>query len=139
MKRGISIILFGLGVAMMMVHSLVPHHHHNGEVCFVERVQGCCRYGNDSLHRHNNSSHSHSHSPTCNLLNDLAQVEKSRLIQPLQAISNFNIVKDFFTNLSRWISLTVKLELSQSIFSSDTFKHWQTPIISSHSFRAPPF
>lgn len=139
MKRGISIILLGLGVAMMMVHSFVPHHHHSGEVCFVERVQGCCRHSNGSLHRHNNSSHSHSHSPTCNLLNDLAHAEKSRLIQPLQGISNFNILKDFFTNLSRWISLTVKLELSQAIFLSDTFKHWQTPIISSHSFRAPPF
>jgi hypothetical protein len=72
-------------------------------------------------------------------LNDLTQAEKSKLIHPLQVISNFNLVKDFFANLSRWINLTVRLELSQCIFLSDTFKHWRTPIISSHSFRAPPF
>lgn len=139
MKRGISILLFALGVAMMFVHSLVPHHHHNGEVCFVENVQECCQHGNYSQHKHTNSSQSHSHSPGCNLLNDLSQAEKFRLIDVLQVISSFNLVKDFFANLNRWIDITVRLELSQSIFFSDTFKHWRTPIISSHSFRAPPF
>jgi|GEM_PF-863229 len=139
MKRGISILLFALGVAMILVHSLVPHHHHNGEICFVGQTQECCQHGNSSQHNHNGSSQSHSHSPSCNLLNDLAQAEKFRLINVLQVISNFNFVKDFYTNLSRWIVITVRLELSQTIFFSDTFKHWRTPIISSHSLRAPPF
>lgn len=132
-------MLFALGVAMMFVHSLVPHHHHNGEICFVGQVQECCQHGNSSQHNHSGSPQSHSHSTSCSLLNDLAQAEKFRLINVLQVISNFNFVKDFYTNLSRWIDIAVRLELSQSIFFSDTFKHWRSPIISSHSFRAPPF
>jgi len=136
MKRAISILLFALGVAMMFVHSLVPHHHHNGEVCFVEAAQECCQY---SKGNHHDSNHCHSHDKSCNLLNDLAQAEKLRLIDVLQVILSFNFVKDFFANLSRLTDIAVRLELSQSIFFSDTFKHWRSPIISSHSFRAPPF
>ncbi|HDP75765.1 MAG TPA: hypothetical protein ENN49_07840 [Bacteroidales bacterium] len=139
MRRGISILLFALGVAMMVVHSLVPHHHHNGEICFVGQVEECCQHGISSQHQHSSSLQSHPHNPSCNLLNDLAQAEKFRLINVLQVISNFNFVKDFYTNLSRWIDIAVRLELSQSIFLYDTYIHWQTPIISSHSLRAPPF
>ncbi len=136
MKRVISIILLGLGVGMMLVHSLVPHHHHNGEVCFVEAAQVCCQHSNGN---HHDSSHNRSHDQSCNLLNDLTQAEKFRVIDITQVISNHNVVKDFFANLNRCIDTAVRLELSQRIYISGISNTWQIPIISCHTLRAPPF
>ena len=56
MKRAISISLVALSTFVLLIHAVVPHHHHGGYVCFImEECEGdnhinCYHSENHGLH-----------------------------------------------------------------------------------------
>ena len=49
MKRTISILFVSLSILMLLMHTVVPHHHHDGYVCFA--IIEC------DEHNHENDEH----------------------------------------------------------------------------------
>lgn len=139
MKRNIPILFIALGAGLMLLHSIVPHHHHNGEVCFVEMSNSCCLDADRSKPPRSSSPENHTHKQFCDLLNDLTQAEKFRLPNVWQVQININPLKGLFFTLNRLLEVTVRLDSFQSIRFTSTPKCWLTPLIASRSFRAPPF
>ncbi|QKG80306.1 DUF6769 family protein [Tenuifilum thalassicum] len=135
MKRNITILAITTAVVMMWVHALVPHHHHNGEVCFVETHDVGYNHSANSSNENNSEHHKHT---SCNLLNDLAQAEKFRFPASALIVKTTHIVHSILAE-SFWANLHLRIWTSKYIFYFNFHKRWQSPLLNSISFRAPPF
>lgn len=59
MKRIAAIFFILIAYIIFMAHAVIPHHHHESEVCFTESH---CHTG-DHHHDHNHDNHKHKHNP----------------------------------------------------------------------------
>jgi len=57
LKRSIAIVLLVLASAVWLTHAIIPHHHHNLQVCLVTEH---CQH-DKNYHAHNPESNSHNH------------------------------------------------------------------------------
>ncbi len=58
-KKGLNILIVTLTGMLLLAHAVVPHHHHNLQVCVVDIHSG----HKDAAHDHscNNENHQHDH------------------------------------------------------------------------------
>jgi hypothetical protein len=52
-----SIFLILLANIVFLAHALVPHHHHESQVC----LESCSCHSDCSTHKHNTTAHNHNH------------------------------------------------------------------------------
>lgn len=139
MKRGIALLFLVTGLAMMQVHNLVPHHHHNGSTCFVDLPHGQCDHNDSSKGKGDKASHNHSYPQSCNLLNDIAQAEKFRFAGKTFASSTIHIEHYLLSAISTANFAVPTSILFRQVGLIDDFPLRQRLITSSFLFRAPPF
>lgn len=94
-KNRINILIIVLTGVILLAHAVVPHHHHNLQVCVVDIHSG----HEDGTHEHscNNENHKHNHEA-----DDLSCIlEKIVMFRPGQSEQdgNFILSSDDGTNL----------------------------------------
>lgn len=127
---------------MLLVHSLVSHHHHKGIVCFTQNQteEICC---NDAQHQHNKGcDDSHSDDSAC-------CVVKQDFLIPSDEIGKTTrcVVSEIHSKIQIWFVALLTSNIELKLFSNSKFKHQffddfplnSYYLSSSLSLRAPPF
>lgn len=126
---------------MLLVHGLMPHHHHKGVVCFTQNhsEEVCC---NDSHHQHNKGcDDSHSDDSGC-------CVVKQDFLIPSDEIGKTTrcVVSEIHNKIQIWFVALLTSSIEFKIFTPIKFKHHFLDVLlhysyylnSSLSLRAPP-
>jgi hypothetical protein len=72
MKRSIAIFLLILASTIWLTHAILPHHHHNSQVCLAKEH---CQHDNDHRdHNRESSSHNHDNSPSTHCVLNLSAI-----------------------------------------------------------------
>jgi len=126
---------------MLLVHSLVSHHHHKGIVCFTQNQteEICC---NDAQHEHNKGcDDSHSDDSAC-------CVVKQDFLIPSDEIGKTTrcVVSEIHSKIQIWFVALLTSNIELKLLSNSKFKHQffddfplnSYYLSSSLSLRAPP-
>lgn len=139
MKRSIALIFLFAGLVMIQVHNLVPHHHHNGSICFVELHHGQFNHNGTSNGEGSNASHNPSYPQSCSLLNDITQAEKLRFVGVLLTWSTIQFEYYLLSGISAESFSLLASIIYRKFGLIDYFPLRQRFLTSSFLFRAPPF
>jgi hypothetical protein len=140
LKNHISISFVALAVVWLLLGMLVPHHHHNGEVCMV--VEQCHEDGafNDK-HTHHGQEHEDNGDDNC-------CIAKSNYVSPniskLLKIKNPTTDNGFHPDLPAMLLLFIGISVPESVTDKRTDYGEYIPIhlsdgaICAAGLRAPP-
>ncbi|MGE0077922.1 MAG: DUF6769 family protein [Bacteroidales bacterium] len=140
-QRNIAFTIILLANVMLLVHSLMPHHHHNGVVCFTESHSQCsCNSNNHSNDCGTHHSSNGDDSGCC--------VVKQDYLVPSDEIGKTTrcVVHEINTKISNWfiplltssVELQVIYEIKFKFHFFDDFPLYSCFIDSGLSLRAPP-
>lgn len=122
MKHMVSILFLLLANAFMLVHAVVPHHHHDNVPVEVLHMHG------DGHHHHHDSSHHHDGPETCIISQSVA----SAVVRHCDDVPLPTLLAVFFDS---WEEPALEAERipSAPIASEAVFRPHRA-----HSLRAPP-
>lgn len=126
---------------MLLVHGLMPHHHHKGVVCFTQNQteEVCC---NDAQHQHTRScDDTHKDEPGC-------CVVKNDFLIPSDEIGKTTrcVINEIHSKIQSWFVALLTNSIEFKVFTTIKFKHQFFDVLphysyylsSSLSLRAPP-
>ncbi len=126
---------------MLLVHGLMPHHHHKGIVCFTQNQteEVCC---NDVQHQHNKGcDDSHSDDSGC-------CVVKQDFLIPSDEIGKTTrcVVSEIHSKIQSWFVALLTNSIEFKVFTTiklkhqffDVLPHYCYYLSSSLTLRAPP-
>ncbi len=126
---------------MLLVHGLLPHHHHKGVVCFTQdqTEEVCC---NDAQHQHSKGCEDNKRddSNCC--------VVKQDFLIPSDEIGKTTrcVVNEIHSKIQSWFVALLTNSIELKVFTTIKFKHHFFDVLphycyylsSSLSLRAPP-
>lgn len=139
MKRGLALLFLVTGLVMIQVHNLVPHHHHNGSICFVELHHGEFHHNGTNNGEGSNASHNQSYLQSCSLLNNITQAEKLRFVGVSFVSFTIHFKYYLLSGISAESFAVLTSVLYRKLGQIDDFSLRQRLLTSSFLFRAPPF
>lgn len=124
---------------MLLVHSVIPHHHHKGIVCFTEtntHKSSDCNSGNNCTHHGSESDDT----GCC--------VVKQDYLVPSDEIGKTTrcVVNEHNSKIQSWFVALLTSSIEFKVFTTNNFKHqffdvllhYSYYLTSSLSLRAPP-
>lgn len=126
---------------MLLVHAIVPHHHHMGIVCFTQNHshEVCC---SDAQHEHNSTSNdSHSEESECCILKQNFLIPSDEIAKTVRCVYG-----EIHSKIQSWFVALLTSSFELKLFSTVKFKHqffdalphYSYYLSSSLSLRAPP-
>ena len=142
MKNLTAKIMVVLACAIILMHAIVPHHHHDceGEAGFVFESELTCHCDHDGC-RHE-EGHSHHPFDNCKLADMLSHLvlttKDDEMAFSLSLKADEHDLPDMMAAISQWVTLSLMETSDRAPHHPFAVPILQTPLVGSLALRAPP-
>lgn len=141
MKRNTAFIFTLLASIVLLAHAVVPHHHHESEVCFTnDHCQTDCDGHDDDATEHNHQHDGDTDAEFCALKTDIViptnqLKQECKWVKRVDIDAGFETLQPALSNASYFLQLSPLLARPPTPFITTKYSCFASPI---KGLRAPP-